>query len=79
MTTSQRTKRSWCSPPTTYRKSLTSSRPLRRGKERENGWLGGGLRVEGAERGEKDEGAEVYGKSMKLDAGIFESVLFERE
>lgn len=31
------------------------------------------------ERGEKDEGAEVYGKSMKLDAGFFESVLFEHE
>lgn len=71
-TTSQRMKRSWCSPQITYRKSPTSSRPLQRGKEgrkRLAGWGGGGI-VEG-QRGEKDEGAEVYGKSMKLDAGIF--------
>lgn len=37
------------------------------------------LRVVVVERGENDEGTEVYGKSMKLDACIFESVLFEHE
>jgi len=29
--------------------------------------------------GEEDEGKEVYGKSIKLDACIFEAVLFESE
>lgn len=44
-------------------------------------WWGGawGLGVGGMEREEKDEGAEVYGKSMKLDVCIFELVLFECE
>lgn len=42
MTTSQRTKRLWCSPPIIYRKCRTSSRPLQRGKEGVNEWLVGG-------------------------------------
>ena len=37
------------------------------------------MTAQGAVQGEKDEGTEVYGKSMKLDTCIFESILFECE
>lgn len=42
MTTSQRRKKSWCSPPIIYRRCRTSSRPLQRGKEGVCEWLVGG-------------------------------------
>lgn len=58
-------------PPITYRKFLTSSRTHQRGKSWSVVWKG--------KRGEKDEGAEVYGELIQLDVKMFELVPLEHE
>lgn len=42
MTPFLKMKRSWCSPPITSTRSLTSSRPLQKGKKEKFGWIVGG-------------------------------------